>query len=163
MKSILISIFYILTCTGISLAQDEAEPIVDKEMKIQFSAPDGWKVTKKTDGYLMGSPNTNGFMLIKVQNFATIKDLKSAMKKGIKLEDGTELTPDGDINMLGSMGVSGIYLGTIDGTEMKGFLMALMPPSKGRAAICISVAPISVFNQSNMDELKILLRSVTFL
>ena len=163
MKSILFSIFYLLACTSISLAQNEVKPIIDKEMKIQFSAPDGWKVTKKTDGYLMGSPNTNGFMFIKVQNFATIKDLKSAMKKGIKLEDGTELTPDGDINMLGSMGVSGIYLGSIDGTEMKGFLMALMPPSKGRAAISISVAPITLFNQSNMDELKILLRSVTFL
>jgi hypothetical protein len=41
--------------------------------------------------------------------------------------------------------------------------MALMPPSEGRAVICISVAPADIFNQSNMDELKTLLRSVVFL
>ena len=70
---------------------------------------------------------------------------------------------DGELSNLGNQGVSGMYRGTIDGKEMLGFLMALMPPSKGRAAICITVAPVDVFNQSNMDHLKILLRSVIFL
>jgi len=162
-KSILLSIFYILLSTSIVLAQYEVDPIVDNDMKLQFSAPEGWKTTKKADGYLMGSPNTNGFMLLKVQSIPTISSLKSAMEQGLQLEDGTKLEPVGELNMLGSLGVSGMYIGTIDGTEMKGFLMALMPPSKGRAVICISVAPIYLFNQTNMDELKTLLRSVIFL
>ena len=48
-------------------------------------------------------------------------------------EDGTILELDGDLSNLGNQGVSGMYRGTIDGTEMQGFLMALMPPSRGRA------------------------------
>ena len=163
MKPILLSIFFFLASMSLAMAQNEPEPIIDSEMKIQFSAPPGWKTTKKGDGYLMGSPNTSGFMLIKVQNFATIVSLKSAMEAGLQLEDGSKLVPVGDLNLLGNLGVSGIYVGAIDGTEMKGFLMALMPPSKGRAVICISVAPLYLFNQTNMDELKTLLRSVVFL
>jgi len=146
-----------------SQAQTQNEPIIDNKMKLQFSAPAGWKISKKDDGYLMGSPNTSGFMLIKVQDFDSIISLKSAMESGILLEDGSKLLTDGDLYLLGGKGVSGMYKGVIDGTEMTGFLMALLPPSEGRAVICISVAPADIFNQSNMDELKILLRSVVFL
>lgn len=146
-----------------SQAQTQNEPIIDNKMKLQFSAPAGWKISKKDDGYLMGSPNTSGFMLIKIQDFDSIISLKSAMESGILLEDGSKLLTDGDLNLLGDKGVSGMYMGAIDGTEMKGFLMALLPPSEGRAVICISVAPADIFNQSNLDELKTLLRSVVFL
>lgn len=163
MKPILLSLFYFLASMSVLSAQNGQEPIIDSEMNIQFSAPAGWKTTKKDDGYLMGSTNTNGFMFINVQNFATIISLKSAMEAGLQLEDGTKLVPAGNLNLLGNIGVSGIYIGQIDGTEMKGFLMALMPPSRGRAAICISVAPVYLFNQTNMDELKSLLRSIIFL
>jgi hypothetical protein len=102
-------------------------------------------------------------MFINVQKFATIISLKAAMEAGLQLEDGSILVPAGNLTLLGNIGVSGMYIGQIDGTEMKGFLMALMPPSKGRAAICISVAPEYLFNQTNMDELKSLLRSIIFL
>jgi hypothetical protein len=163
MKSVLLSIFSLLVIISMSHAQTQNEPRIDNKMKIQFTAPVGWKISKKDDGYLMGSPHTSGFMLIKVQDFDSIISLKSAMESGILLEDGSKLLTDGDLNLLGDMGVSGMYLGAIDGTEMRGFLMALMPPSEGRAVICISVAPADIFNQSNMDELKTLLRSVVFL
>jgi hypothetical protein len=163
MKSILLSIFSLLVIISMSQAQTQNEPRIDNKMKIQFSAPVGWKISKKDDGYLIGSPHTSGFMLIKVQNFDSIISLKTAMESGILLEDGSKLLTDGDLNLLGDMGVSGMYLGAIDGTEMRGFLMALMPPSEGRAVICISVAPADIFNQSNIDELKTLLRSVVFL
>ena len=163
MKSILLSIFSLLVIISMSQAQTQNEPRIDNKMKIQFSAPVGWKISKKDDGYLIGSPHTSGFMLIKVQDFDSIISLKSAMESGILLEDGSKLLTDGDLNLLGDMGVSGMYLGAIDGTEMRGFLMALMPPSEGRAVICISVAPADIFNQSNIDELKTLLRSVVFL
>jgi len=163
MKSTLIAIFLAgLTITS-TQAQNNESVIKDNDQKIQFTVPDGWQSTKKGDGYLMGSENTHGFMLIKVQNFKSIKKLRSAMEAGIEQEDGSILALDGELSNLGKQGVSGMYKGTIDGTEMQGFLMALMPPSKGRAAICITVAPVELFNQSNMDQLKILLRSVIFL
>lgn len=163
MKSTLIAFLLIGFSLTSTLAQDDASLIKDDEMKIQFTIPDGWKSTKKDDGYLMGSENTNGFMMLKVQEFKSLKKLRLAMESGIEQDDGSKLMVDGKLSDLGKQGVSGMYRGTIDGKEMQGFLMALMPPSKGRAAICITVAPIELFNQSNMDQLKILLRSVIFL
>jgi hypothetical protein len=163
MKPTLIAVLLIGCSLTSTLAQDETSVIKDDEMKIQFTVPDGWKSTKKENGYLMGSENTNGFMLLKVQDFKSLKKLRLAMEAGIEQDDGSKLMVDGELSNLGNQGVSGMYRGTIDGKEMQGFLMALMPPSKGRAAICIAVAPIDLFNQGNMDQLKILLRSVLFL
>ncbi len=154
----------LLFCLALSysFAQSDSEIIKDEELKISFTVPDGWQATKKDDGYLLGSANTQGFMLIKVMDFKSIKRLKSAMEAGIQQDDGSKLMPTTELTMLGEMGVSGMYDGTVEGTEMLGFLMALMPPSKTRAAVCISVAPKTIFNQSNMDQLKLLLRSVLF-
>jgi hypothetical protein len=162
MKSIIITLLFSGLAVSSLFAQSDNEVIKDDDMKVQFTVPTGWQATKKADSYVMGSADTQGFMLLKVQNFKTLKKLHSAMASGIEQEDGSVLMPVGELTMLGKQGVSGMYTGTIDGTEMQGFLMALMPPSKGKAAICISVAPKTLFNQSNMDQLKILMRSVIF-
>jgi len=163
MKRILILTFLSVLTYTYSFSQDDNNVIKDDEMKIQFTVPDGWHATKKGDRYIMGSENTEGFMLIEVQNFKTLKKLTAAMESGIEQEDGSKMTPVSTLNKLGGQGVSGLFEGKIDETEMQGFLMALMPPSKRRAAICLTVAPKTSFNQSNMDQLKILLRSVIFL
>ena len=140
-------------------AQTESNVIDDPEMGVHFIVPDGWQATKKEVGYVMGSSNTQGFMLLRTDEFSSLKNLKQAMNAGIEQEDGSKLTPDTELNMLGNLGVSGLYKGTIDGNEMYGFLMAILEDGKGKAIICISVAPKTVFNQSNMDQLKILMRS----
>ena len=44
------------------------------------------------------------------------------MEAGLQLEGGSKLVPVGDLNLLGNLGVSGIYVGAIHGTEMKGLL-----------------------------------------
>jgi hypothetical protein len=153
--------WFALACNT-TLAQSENKVIKDDDMKIQFTVPEGWQATKKGNSYLMGSSNTKGFMLIEVQEFKSLKKLKSSMEGGIELEDGSKLMPAKELANLGKLGVSGLYAGTVDGTEMQGFMMALMAPTNDKATICISVAPAIMFNQSNMDQLKLLLRSVTF-
>ncbi len=140
-------------------AQTEENIIKDDSLGVTFIVPDGWSATKKSVGYVMGSASTQGFMLLKTDEFSSLKNLKSAMKTGIQQQDGSMLTPDGDLSMLGKLGVSGMYQGVIDGIDMLGFMMAILPDGKGKAIICISVAPRNVFNQSNMDQLKILMRS----
>ncbi|MEN8248530.1 MAG: hypothetical protein ABFS32_06330 [Bacteroidota bacterium] len=163
MRRVLVIAIGLIITQSLSYAQDGPQPIVDNEMKVQFTPPEGWQATKKDIGYVMGSDHTEGFMLLKVQDFKSIKKLKAAMEAGVEQEDGSILKPTGDLTLLGDQGVSGMYSGTIDETEMTGFLMALLPPSKRMAVICISVAPQSNFNQSNIDQLKMLLRSVIFL
>jgi len=154
----------LLAFTGLNTtAQSSDSVIINNDMLLQFTTPAGWHVTQREDGYLLSSPKSSGFMLISIRNFRTIKSLKTAMENGIEQADGTKMMPLEDLAMLGNQGVAGLFGGKIDDTEMTGYLMALMPPSKTRAVVCISVAPQNLFNQSNLDQLKILLRSVIFL
>ena len=157
MKRLVILVLGIILSTNLL-----AQKIADDDMGIEFTPPEGWQATKKEVGYLMGSAHTQGFMLLRSDEFKSIKALKSAMKKGIQQEDGSLLKPTKDLAILGDKGVSGMYSGTIDGTEMTGFMMALMPEGKGLAAICISVAPTNNFNQSNIDQIKLLMRNIKF-
>jgi hypothetical protein len=161
-----ITVFMILSFLGFNpvmsqriAAQTESNTIKDDSLGVTFIVPDGWSATKKPVGYVMGSASTQGFMLLNTDDFNSLKSLKAAMETGIEQQDGSMLTPDGDLAMLGKLGVSGMYQGVIDGIDMLGFMMAILPDGKGKAIICISVAPKNVFNQSNMDQLKILMRS----
>ena len=158
-------IVLLLFCTfNQSFAQDGPQTGRDEDMKLQFIVPSGWSVAKKEIGYVMVPyETTDGFILVKEDSFVSVKDLKVAMTNGITQENGTVLKPIGDLTDLGSQGVAGIFQGTIDEQEVKGFLMALMPPSGGRAAISVVVAPLEYFNQSHIDELKMLVRSIIFL
>lgn len=144
-----------------TFGQDDKR-ITEDGLGFSFIVPDGWEVNRKDIGFVMGSAQTEGFMLIYRGDFKKLADLKKAMNNGIEQEDGSKLMPAYDLTDLGDQGVAGMFTGTIDGTEVKGFLMALLPPSKKKAAVCLSVAPASTFNQSNMDQLKILLKSVIF-
>jgi len=145
------------------VAQDKSNTIIDKDLSIQFTIPEGWTATKKASGYIMGSSTISGFMMLEIQSFDSLNQLKKAMEAGIEQKDGTMLMPSSDLRLLGDQGVSGMYKGKIDDKEMTGFLMALFPRYEKKAAICLSVAPTNLFNQSNMDQLKMLLRSIIFL
>jgi hypothetical protein len=147
-----------------SFAQDGPQTVRDEDLKVQFIVPSGWSVTKKDIGYVMVPYETpDGFILVEVDSFVSVKELKVAMTNGITQEDGEVLTPIAELADLGSQGVAGLYEGMVDEKEVKGFLMALMPPSGGKAAIAIVVAPAEYFNQSHIDELKLLFRSIIFL
>lgn len=161
-----IALFFLLIlafCNSAVQAQDGPKTVRDEDKKIQFIVPSGWSVTEKDIGYVLGPYNTDGFILINVEDFNSLKELKAAMNNGITQEDGSILKVSSALNNLGEQGVAGMYEGTIDGKEVKGFLMALMPPSGGRASISIVVAPKENFNQSHMDELKGVVRSIIFL
>lgn len=155
MKRLVLLLILLIFAPGL-----KAQIVSDSNLGFDFTPPEGWIATKKEHGYVMGSTHTQGFMLLQSQDFKSQKALKNAMDAGIEQEDGTMMMPVGELNMLGKQGVSGMYAGKIDEVEMKGFMMAFMPEGKGIAAIGIAVAPATVFNQSNMDQLKLLLRSV---
>ena len=146
-----------------SIAQQEPQTIIDKEKRIQFTVPGGWTATEKDFGYQLDANETNGFILIELKNHTSLSDLKLAVNKGITQEDGTLLTTLEPLTDLGSLGVMGLYQGKVDGKSVKGYLMAIMPPSKSRAVITIIVVPKATFDQSHIDELTALFGSIIFL
>ena len=161
-----IGIFCLFLSTfGVHESSDQQEPqtIIDKEKRIQFTVPDGWTATEKEFGYRLDDNETKGFILIELKNHTSLSDLKLEVNKGITQEDGTLLTTLEPLTDLGSLGVMGLYQGKVKGKSVKGYLMALMPPSKSRAVITIIVVPKPIFDQSHIDELKALFSSIIFL
>ena len=144
-------------------AQNGPQTVRNEDLKLQFIVPAEWSVSSKEGGYLLAPSDTEGFVLVNMMDVKSQKDLRTAMENGLEQADGSKLMPLGDLNDLGSLGVAGVYEGKLDDADMRGFLMALMPPSGGRAVIAIIIAPTQNFNQSNMDKLKGIVRSVVFL
>ena len=158
-KNTLLICFLLLL--NVAMAQDITRTNIP-EMGISFAVPDGWSATKKDDAYILSSPGFNGFIMLKTVLLHSINELQTAMENGIELQDSTKLVPVEDLKLLGQQGVSGIYQGMIDEQEMTGYLIALMETTKQKTVLCISVSPSDKFNQSNLDYVKILVRSVIF-
>ena len=159
-KKITVLFCFILILNAASA--QEAERTQDSELGISFSVPDGWSATKKGDAYILSSAGFNGFVMLKTELLHSINEVQSAMENGIELQDSTKMMPVEDLKLLGQQGVSGMYRGKIDEQDMTGYLIALMETNKQKTVLCISISPSDKFNQSNLDYVKILVRSVIF-
>ncbi len=109
----------------------------------------------------MGVENKEGFILIKVEAYKSLKKMKASMQNGIAQEDGTVLTLLNELQPYGENALAGMYEGTVDEKKVKGFLIGKF--NKGKSAIAIVVAPETRFNQSHIDALKMIGRSLVFL
>lgn len=151
-------ILTLLLVSNFSWAQ-EIESNAD--LGIEFTYPSNWNLTQKEDGYLMGVENKEGFILIKVEAYKSLKKMKASMQNGIAQEDGTVLTLLNELQPYGENALAGMYEGTVDEKKVKGFLIGKF--NKGKSAIAIVVAPETRFNQSHIDALKMIGRSLVFL
>jgi len=151
-------IFTFLLISNFSWAQ---EIETNTDLGIEFSYPSNWNLTPKEDGYLMGVENREGFILIKVEAYKSLKKMKASMQNGITQEDGSVLTLLNELQPYGENALAGMYEGTVDEKKVRGFLIGKF--NKGKSAITIVVAPATRFNQSHMDALKMIGRSLKFL
>ena len=159
MKSISIVLTFLLVST-ISWAQ-EIESNTD--LGIEFKYPSNWNLTPKEDGYLMGVEKREGFILIKIESYKSLKKMKASMQNGITQEDGSVLTLLNELQPYGENALAGMYEGTVDEKKVRGFLIGKFNSKTNKSAITIVVAPADRFNQSHMDALKMIGRSLKFL
>lgn len=160
---LLFTVIMLQAASSVLYAQSGPQTVRNEDLKVQFIVPADWSVSTREGGYLLAPADTEGFMIIKMQETKSQKELHEAMSNGVEQQDGSKMMPIAELADLGNLGVSGLYEGKLDEQDMRGFLMALMPPSGGRAIIAIIVAPSQNFNQSHMDLLKKVVRSVVFL
>ena len=159
MKSISI-ILVILLVSTISWAQESE---TNADLGIQFSYPSNWNLTPKEGGYLLSVEKREGFVLIKIEAYKSLKKMKDSMQNGITQEDGAVLTLLNELQPYGENGLAGMYEGTIDEKKMKGFLIGKFHEKTNKSAITIVIAPADRFNQSHIDALKMIGRSLKFL
>jgi len=147
---------------NVSWAQD-THTETNSSLGIEFAHPTNWTLTPKEDGYLLGSTRLEGFILVRVQSYKTLKKMKAAMQNGITQEDGSQLTLLNELQPFGENGLAGMYEGMVDEQKVRGFMMCKLDAKKGIGAFIIVVAPETRFNQSHMDALKIIARTLNFI
>lgn len=150
----------LLLASNYVLAQETES---SKELGIEFTYPSNWTLTVKLDGYLLGSEKLEGFILIRVESYKSLKKMKVSMQNGIKNNDGTLLTPTTDLQPYGENALASMYEGNVDEQKVRGFLIGKFDNATKKSAIIIVVAPETRFNQSHMDALKMIGRSLKFL
>lgn len=159
LSTLLFVVFFISS----SLAQEFEKQESNESLGIEFTYPINWKPTLKKDGYILGADKLEGFILIRVSSYKSIKKMKEAMENGIVQEDGSRLTLLNDIQPMGENGLAGMYEGTVDDQKVRGFMMSKLDKKSGNGAVVIVVAPETRFNQSHMDALKTIARTLTFI
>ncbi|MCB0505381.1 MAG: hypothetical protein KDC58_07735 [Cyclobacteriaceae bacterium] len=144
-------------------AQDFEKKETSQDLGIEFVYPVSWKPTPKKDGYILGSEKLEGFILIRVESYKSIKKMKEVMDNGIVQEDGSKLSLVNELQPMGEDGLAGMYEGSIDEKNVRGFMMGKLDKKSGKGVVIIVVAPQERFNQSHMDALKTIARTLTFI
>lgn len=146
-----------------SFAQEFEKKETNEDLGIEFTYPVNWKPSAQDGGYIFGSEKLEGFILIRVESYKSIKKMKEAMKNGIAQNDGSKLTLINELQPMGELGLAGMYEGTVDEEKVRGFMMSKLNKKSGKGAMVIVVAPEERFNQSHMDALKTIARTLTFI
>lgn len=144
-------------------AQEFEKKETNEKLGVEFTYPINWKPTAQEGGYIFGSEKLEGFILIRVESYKTMKKMKEAMKNGIAQDDGSKLTLLNELQPMGESGLAGMYEGMVDEQKVRGFMMSKLDKKSGKGAVVIVVAPEERFNQSHMDALKTIARTLIFI
>lgn len=159
MRTIYLAISFLLIANFSNAQKTETSA----ELGIEFDHPTNWAPTAKEDGYVLGSEKLEGFIIIRVGSYKSLKKMKASMETGIEQEDGTLLSLLNELRPYGENALAGMYEGTVDEQKVRGFLIGKYNPKTNKSAFAIVVAPSDRFNQSHMDGLKMIGRTLKFL
>ncbi len=148
-----------LLISGTVKAQTEE---TNTELGITYTLPEGWTATQKDKEILIGSEKIDGFIVIRSATYKTLKKMKAAMEAGIAHSSGTLLTPTTELQSYGPNGYAGLYRGSIAEEPILGFLVGRFNTNAKRGILIIGAAPDKKFNQSHMDAVKLIGRTLTF-
>ncbi|MEM9833084.1 MAG: hypothetical protein AAF944_20790 [Bacteroidota bacterium] len=142
MKSILASVLLsILTIAGSdAFAQTTGE--VDLEtLGIRFTIPNGWMGQEIGGGYILGSNTESGFVFLTVHQYTSVAQLIQEAKKGLSEQNGTNLSPSGNIESLSGRSIGAEFGGTLEGQSVKAYLVSLVNPHGNGVTILAATTP----------------------
>lgn len=122
-----------------ALAQTTGE--VDlKYLGIRFAIPEGWVGQEVDGGYLLGSHTKPGLVLLTLHELKSVEALRSNAAQGI-YEQGIMLQPAGAVQPVGQHGVGGEFAGTINGEQVKAYIIGLVNPHGSGVSIMAATTP----------------------
>lgn len=117
-----------------------SEQVRDAINGYSFNVPDGW-VHQQADGeILLGSHTIAGIISVSPHQAKSMQELQGLMSQGLQ-EEGIYLMPDGAFQQQTQNRITGYYKGSVQGTQAKGYLLALLSPHGGGAYILALSTP----------------------
>ncbi|NBC83244.1 MAG: hypothetical protein GVY19_07655 [Bacteroidetes bacterium] len=112
-----------------------------KHLGISFNIPEGWVGQETDGGYLMGSNNVPGLIMMIPHEIQSVKQLEAEARRGLNEGNGTALSLQGDIEQLGNNAIGGEYSGTLEWQAAKGYAVGTINPhGTGVTIIAITTA-----------------------
>ena len=140
-----ISFFILIICIYQGISQQSG--IVNyAQLGISFEIPDGWIGQETGDYFLMQSNATPGFILMMIEEYSSIDEMKSDIKMGYKEGFSTNLTPVGSISLLDDNTLVGEYSGKVEGEPAKAYLTGTINPH-GSDVIVLAITSSDLYSK----------------
>ena len=152
-----------LLAVGLS-AQEPARggSVIDEPQRgFKVRVPSGWTAQRhESGGYLLFSEGVKGFFMLGPHAETSIATLRTQAADG--LNDGSvQLTLAGDVQNLGTRGVTADYQGVANGAAVRGRAAGLLSPHGGGLTI-VGIAEIPAFTTAFTRTFDELVQSVSF-
>ncbi len=131
-----------------------------KELGISFDLPRGWKGKMMEEYIFLGHQSIPGFMVLFENEAGTAEKARVKALEGIQ-EEGIELSPKGDFQIVSDRQVEGYYSGSYDGTDVEGFAIGLVS-TFGSGISMLILTSAGQFSNTHVEEARKLARSVKF-
>ena len=131
-----------------------------EELGLSFEIPDGWTGQVEGDYILLGHGTIPGLMVLSANTAKSIPELKQLAVQGI-VDEGVQLSVDGEFTATGNNRLEGFYKGTFNGVAAKCYAIGLIN-GLGKGMNILILTETDKFTEQHKSEANKLASSVVF-
>ena len=129
---------------------------------LAFQPPSRWTARQTPDGYLLGSNQHKGILLVLPNDATTVAEMEAGARQGIREADGTALLLDAaTLTPFGDTGLEGRFSGTLQGDRADAHVIGLLS-NRGSGVIVLAATTPEAFSEVHVAAARELARSVSF-
>ncbi len=159
-------IILIISVLSLSVAYSQSSQIGPNEVGnefwgFKFVPPQGWVYQVESDGIYLGHNTIAGLIYVMPHHTGNISEMKQEMQQGLQ-EEGTYLTPSGNISSMNENTLTADYKGYVDGTEAKAKGFGVLSPYGGGAYI-LAVSTPAMLSDDLINAAKTIVKRMKFI
>ena len=147
---------------AVELPAQENNVVTVEEVGVRFTVPAGWQYQASEEGYVFGHNSIAGLMVMSLNEFNSLEEIRAAVSQGFADEYGTNLQLNGSLEAFGERGLAGHFSGVIEGQPVKVYAVSLLHQYGGAGIDCMVVSTPEAFGSEQEEALKQLAGSVVF-
>lgn len=159
MKNLLTLLFI---CTYITVFSQATGKVDYKHLGVSFTIPNGWMGQEAEMGYMMGSNNVPGLILMLPHDQSyNLEQIKAQAQAGLNEGNGTNLQLAGQLTPLGKGAVGGEFTGTLEWQAAKAYIIGMTNPH-GLGLTILAITTSDKYNDQYPGYAKAVMNSVQF-